>query len=215
MSSIFDIVISFVAALIAAAFAHFGASEIPAGRNLPATTPPEASSYAPPTLAAPVSSPQAPEAPAAPQPISDIHADKADAEAQRVAMIAEQAEYEAEMSAHEAEMKAHEAQLKAFEAQIEARIEAAHRKAETRSVSNLSFQIDGKVVSGISPDLPPSFDIAIPTIDVAALEAAHETSRHHAKHLELIAEAACKAAEAARLQQMATHPAQPSGDVVL
>jgi hypothetical protein len=215
MSSIFDIVISFVAALIAAAFAHFGASEIPVGRNLPAAaTPPEATSYVEP---APVTAPEPPAAPVEPQPISDIHVDQDDAE--HAAAIAEQAEYEAEMIAHEAEMKAHEAQLKAFEDQIEASIEAVHRKAEARHLSNLSFRIDGKTVSGINVTLPQNFTpehfnpeaFAVPPIDVASLEAA----KSHAQPLERVAQAACKAAEAARVQQMMTQPAHPSGDVVL
>jgi hypothetical protein len=220
MSSIFDIVISFIAALIAAAFAHFGASEIPVGRGVPASTPPEASSYAPPvTEVAPVSAPQPPSAPLAPQPISDIHSEPADAEADHMAAIAERAEYEAEMSAHEADMKLHEAQMKAFEAQIEAAEMKAHARPTSQPGSRLSFRHDGKSLSGVTVTLPQSFAtepfnieaFTIPPIDLASVEAA----KAHAQQLELVAQAACAAAAAERARQMMDPTAHPSGDIIL
>lgn len=145
MSSFFDIVIAFVAALIAAAFAHFGASDIPESRANPSSAP-EAAAQAP-TVATPVATEAKPVMTpvSAPQPPAPPEPDLATQTAVDAAAI--EAEHMAAIAAHEAEMRAHEAQMRAYEAIIKATENAA---AHARIISHLS---DAEPVSDITLEL--------------------------------------------------------------
>lgn len=163
MSSFFDIVISFVAALIAAAFAHFGAADVPESR----TAHPSA------TEAATSRPPMAPETSAAPE-ATPISAPQRPARTSRepalkTAMREAQAKAnEAQTIAHDAQARAHDAKARAIEAMIDA---SEHIRSDIHlpSASHLSSHLDNNAISGLSQSQQEALNTAMAShLDVTA-----------------------------------------------
>ncbi|MDC7677657.1 hypothetical protein [Asticcacaulis machinosus] len=154
MSSFFDIVISFVAALIAAAFAHFGASEMPTSRATPSSVPEASAPQDAPARSAPSAAPAQPAMTpvSAPQPPEPPRFDNS------AEMAAIEAEHMAAAAAHEAQMRAHEAEMRAFDAMLQATRKAVS-EADIRS--HLSFQSDGKTISGLTQSEQAALNAAV------------------------------------------------------